>query len=121
MDFKALWNRYSAIWSSDAARRKDELAACLSVDATYCDPNGAIEGPDALSSYMGGFQEAVPGGSFRILEVVAHNDRSLARWALQGADGKTLQLGASFAVHDRQGRMQSINGFFPLSGQNPGT
>lgn len=111
-----LWNRYSAIWSSTPEKRKTELEACLADNATYCDPNGPLAGRDALSDYMGGFQKSVPGGSFRILQVVAHNGRSLSRWALQGADGETMQLGASFATHDEAGRLRAISGFFPLAG-----
>ena len=79
------------------------------------DPNGIRNGRVELSGYMNGFQQSVPGGSFRIIEVVAHNGRSLAHWALEGADGAILQLGASFATHDNEGRLKQINGFFPLT------
>lgn len=119
MEAESLWRRYSAIWSSDIDRRKTELEACLADDATYCDANGLLEGREALSAYMGGFQESVQGGSFEILEVRAHHGRSLARWALRGPGGAILQLGASFAMHDDAGRLRSITGFFPLSGERP--
>ncbi len=115
MDAETLWLRYANIWSSDPAVRESELQECLADDATYYDPNGPLSGWAALSDYMGGFQQSVPGGHFEIIQVVAHNGRSLARWALLGADDTILQLGASFAVHDEQGRLQSISGFFPLT------
>ncbi len=41
---EALWQRYAL----DADARNGELAACLADDATYCDPNGLIEGRTAL-------------------------------------------------------------------------
>jgi hypothetical protein len=115
MDAETLWSRYAKIWSSDPDRRESELQDCLADDATYCDPNGPLSARSALSDYMGGFQKSVPGGRFEIIQVVAHNGRSLARWALLGADDAILQLGASFALHDDQGRLQSISGFFPLT------
>lgn len=117
MDAETLWPRYAKIWSSDPAMRERELQACLADDATYCDPNGPLSGRAALSGYMGGFQQSVPGGRFEILQVISHNGRSLARWALLGADGAVMQLGASFALHDEQGRLRSISGFFPLTGR----
>lgn len=116
MDAETLWPRYARIWSSEPDRRESELRDCLADDATYCDPNGPLSGRAALSDYMGSFQQSVPGGRFEIIQVVAHNGRSLARWALLGADGAILQLGASFALHDERGRLQSISGFFPLAG-----
>ncbi|WP_338446983.1 nuclear transport factor 2 family protein [Pelagerythrobacter marensis] len=115
MDAETLWQRYAKIWSSEPAVRESELQECLADEATYCDPNGPLSGRAALSDYMGGFQQSVPGGRFQISQVIAHNGRSLARWALLGADDAVLQRGASFALHDEQGRLQSISGFFPLT------
>ena len=115
MSAEALWRRYAIIWSSELARRKSELGECLADDATYCDPVSELSGREALSEYMGGFQEQVPGGRFEILQVIDHHDRSLARWALLNGEGATLQLGASFATHDARGRLKAISGFFPLA------
>lgn len=113
MDAEEFWPRYAAIWSPDPARRGSELKACLADDPSYCDPNGLLRGRAALSEYMAGFQQSLPGGRFRIIQVIAHNGRSLARWALQNADGAILQLGASFAHHDDEGCLKEINGFSP--------
>ncbi len=115
MDAETLWPRYAKIWSSEATLRASELKDCLAENATYCDPSGLLTGRTALSDYMGGFQENVPGGRFEILQVIDHHDRSLARWALLNGEGATLQLGASFATHDAQGRLKAISGFFPLT------
>ncbi len=117
MDATALWPRYAKIWSADRETRQRELQACLAEDATYCDPNGRLSGRAALSDYMGGFQEAFPDGGFRIIEVIAHDGGSLARWLQYGADGTTLHQGTSFATHDADGRLQTINGFFPIAAQ----
>lgn len=108
----ALWNRYSAIWSLLAEAREAELPACLTDDATYCDPNGLLSGTAAILAYMGQFQASVPGGRFHIRTVLHHHDRSLAHWELQGSDGQVLQTGTSFGLIAVDGRLQSISGFF---------
>lgn len=114
----ALWTRYAAIWSLDAEARAGELAVCLSDDATYCDPNGLVEGRAALSNYMGGFQQNVPGGGFRIRAVLHHHDRTLAHWTLQAANGAALQAGTSFGLLSEDGRLQTISGFTYAAGQD---
>ncbi len=109
-----LWQRYAAIWSLPTEARADELKACVVDEVNYCDPNSAIEGRDALSHYMGGFQSSVPGARFQIASVSNHHGRMLAHWALISADGKQLQTGASFALASDDGRLRNISGFFPL-------
>lgn len=108
-----LWHRYSAIWSAPADVRSDELAACLADAATYCDPNGLVEGREALSDYMSGFQDSAPGSTFQIKTVLGHNGRSLAKWQMIGPDGSALQDGTSFAELSADGRLKTITGFFP--------
>jgi hypothetical protein len=66
---------------------------------------------------MGGFQASGPGGVFRISAVLHHHDRSLARWALHGPDGRVLQTGTSFGVLADDGRLAAITGFFDPPGQ----
>jgi len=113
-----LWTRYSAIWSAPIDSRRAELAACLSDGAAYCDPNGLIEGRDALSNYMGGFQDSVPGAAFRIRSVLHHHDCTLANWSMVGPEGNELQKGTSFGLLSEDGRLRSISGFFYDSERN---
>lgn len=112
MEIEPLWRRYAAIWSLRAEDRSRELMACLSPDVAYCDPNGAIEGHDALSRYMGDFQQSAPGARFEIRWVRDHHDRSLAHWELRGSDHGVLQTGTSFGLRAPDGRLRSITGFF---------
>ncbi|MFB9262074.1 nuclear transport factor 2 family protein [Bradyrhizobium erythrophlei] len=107
-----LWQRYARIWSSEPTVRTTELAACLADRCSYCDVNGLIEGREALSDYMGGFQQSVKGGRFEIRSVIHHHDRMLAEWKLVSADGSILQTGRSFATVAGNGRLQNITGFF---------
>jgi hypothetical protein len=109
---EALWQRYARIWSTEPVQRGTELQACLADHCTYCDVNGQLEGRQALSGYMGGFQQSVPSGRFEILGVLHHHDRMIAEWRLLGSDGATLQTGRSFATAAPDGRLQHITGFF---------
>jgi hypothetical protein len=109
---QSLWRRYARIWSSEPLLRASELEACLAETCVYCDVNGVQEGREALSRYMGGFQESVKGGGFEILSVIHHHDRMLAEWRLTGANGAVLQTGRSFATVAADGRLQNITGFF---------
>jgi hypothetical protein len=114
---EALWQRYARIWSAEPAVRTTELVACLADDCTYCDVNELLSGREALSSYMGGFQESVKGGRFEILSVIHHHDRMLAEWRLLGPDGTVLQTGRSFADAASDGRLLNISGFFDAAGK----
>lgn len=112
MTAERLWLRYAAAWSLGAAERTGELPACVTGDVAYCDPNGPIQGWQALSDYMEAFQASVPGGVFRIRAVLHHHDHSLARWALHGPEGRILHTGTSFGVLAEDGRLAAITGFF---------
>jgi hypothetical protein len=114
---EALWQRYAQIWSSAPEVRSTELEACLADDCTYCDVNGLLSGRDALSSYMGGFQQSAKGGKFEILSVIHHHDRTVAEWRLLGLDGTVLQTGRSFANAAPDGRLLHISGFFDAAGK----
>lgn len=107
-----LWQRYGRIWSADPATRTTELEVCLADECSYCDINVSIEGREALSNYMGGFQLSVKGGKFHIRSVIHHHKRMLAEWSLLGPDDALLQTGRSFATVSDDGRLQSITGFF---------
>jgi hypothetical protein len=68
---------------------------------------------------MGGFQQSVPGGTFRIRTVLAHHDRTLAHWTLHGPDGGFLQTDTSFGLLSGDARLRTITGFFYAAGQDP--
>jgi hypothetical protein len=110
-----LWDRYASIWSSESAVRESELAACLADACSYCDANGLIEGRDALSAYMGGFQQNVKGGNS---DPLSHPpSRPNARRAeLLGPGDAVLQTGRSFAIVADDGRLRTSRFFDPAKG-----
>lgn len=116
MSPETLWPRYAATWSAPLSVRTAELAVCLADAVTYCDPNGLVEGREAVSAYMDGFQQTFPPGSaFRVRSVHHHNGRTLAHWSLHGPDGTILQRGTSFGTLSDDGRLLAITGFFYTS------
>lgn len=119
MKTDALWKRYAAAWSLAAEKREAELEACLADDVNYCDPNHQAQGRDALSGYMDQFQSSVPDGHFQIRSILHHHDRSLAHWALLGAQGQVLQIGTSFGLLAEDGRLRNITGFFYPAEERP--
>jgi hypothetical protein len=112
MSVEQLWHRYAATWSLDEQTRPGELGACVADGVVYADPNGVVEGANALSAYMSAFRQQAPGAAFDIVAVQHHHDRSLARWQLCAADGQVLQTGTSSATHAADGRLDTVNGFF---------
>ena len=117
MTSHTLWIRYAGIWSADPVTRAAELETCLHEDCSYSDANGQLEGRAALSAYMGGFQSAMPGARFHILNAAEHHGRSLCVWELRGADHAVMQTGKSFAALNQDGRLQHITGFFDPSAE----
>jgi hypothetical protein len=116
MDIEELWRRYAATWSAERVTRGPELALCVSADVSYCDANGILDGPGSLSDYMDTFQASAPGGYFDVHTVIAHHDRSLARWVLRGPAGQPLRTGSSVAESDEAGQFVRITGFFDPEG-----
>jgi hypothetical protein len=106
------WQHYADCWSMAEGDRPDALDAYAATDVVYRDPTIEVQGADALSAYMGGFQEAFPGHRFAIVAVAAHHDRSLAHWEQVAPDGVVAMSGASAARHAPDGQMLEITGFF---------
>ena len=108
------WKTYAGCWSVSEDVRRKLLPQVASADVCYRDPNTEVAGHAAFSAYMGGFQKGFPGHRFDIDHVDAHHGRSLARWRLVDAGGKLVQHGVSAAVHDGEGRLRDVTGFFPV-------
>jgi hypothetical protein len=108
-----LWATYAQCWSASGDDRARVLADVTASDVRYRDPQAEAHGRESLSAYMGQFQKGFPGHRFGITRVDAHHGRSLARWELLDPNGTAVQRGISYAVHDGEGRLAEITGFFP--------
>jgi hypothetical protein len=59
-------------------------------------------------------QAIFPGHTFEVFAVDAHHRHSVARWRLLDAHGNHIANGLSHAVHDADGRLADITGFYPV-------
>jgi len=106
------WRSYASCWSAPDAQRTELLPQLTSADVSYRDPMTEVRGREAFSAYMKQFQNGYPGHRFDVERVDAHHDRSLARWQLIDPSGQPVQRGVSSAVHDEEGRLRDVTGFF---------
>ena len=79
---------------------------------TYADPNASITGIESFSAYMGEFQNSIPGGHFKVINVCEHHSQVLAQWELLAQNEKILQRGTSYARLDSDGKFCLFAGFF---------
>jgi hypothetical protein len=112
MSSRERWERYAACWSAADGERARRLVECVTEDVVYRDPNTTVESASGLAAYMDGFRQAFPADRFLIDHVDEHHGRSLARWRQVGAGGDSVQHGISSAVHDADGNLIDITGFF---------
>ncbi|HJU31274.1 MAG TPA: nuclear transport factor 2 family protein [Hyphomicrobiaceae bacterium] len=108
-----LADRYIAMWNeTDAARRRDLIAAVWTPDGTYADPVVQGDGHAGIDAMVKAVQERFPGHRFaRTSDVDAHHDRIRFRWTLAPAHGAAIVEGVDFGTVAGE-RLQSITGFF---------
>jgi hypothetical protein len=108
---RRLWDDYASCWSAEPDQRLGALAAVVVQEVAYRDPGTEVSGLDELAAYMTGFVGMFPGHRFRIDEVLAHHDRSLARWTQLDAGGQPVSKGMSAARHHGD-RLADVTGYF---------
>lgn len=108
-----LADRYIAMWNeTDAARRRDLIAAVWTDDGSYVDPMLQGEGHAGIDAMVKSVQERFPGHRFaRTSNVDSHHDRIRFDWELGPAGGAFLVKGVDFGMIDGN-RLKSITGFF---------
>ncbi len=114
-DHRTTWERYVSAWKEVA--REGKLAALGdSVDPAckYRDPLTAADGHEALTDYMLGFHQQVPGGHFETVYFASHHDRSVARWNMRNGDNVVLSEGISYGEYDQRGKLVAMTGFFDV-------
>ncbi len=110
---QAAWNAYARAWSeTDPAARLEALAPCVNPACLYTDPLVQLTGHADLCDYMALTQEQTPGVSFVTTGFISHHERSLAHWHMVDGEGRLLLEGASYLLHDSDGRLNQMNGFF---------
>ncbi len=114
MDTQQIVDGYGAAWGeTDAAKRAHLLEQAWADGGTYTDPQSHVEGRDALSELIGGFQAQVSGAKIVATSAVdKHHDTFRFTWAMRGADGGTMMEGIDFGELAPDGRIKRIVGFF---------
>ena len=109
---------YFALWNeTDAAARRDALAATWAAEASYRDPLLAAEGYDALDAMIAAIHAQYPGQRFHLVGAIdAYPGRARWGWALVGPDGTPIVAGLDVAVLAEDGRLRAVTGFFEAAG-----
>jgi hypothetical protein len=105
---------YVLAWATtDASERRALLERCWADGGVYCDPLSRIEGRQALSDHIAGFQQSQPG--FRIplaSGVDAHHNYLRFRWVMLDPNRNVVLEGFDVGELASDGRLQRITGFF---------
>jgi hypothetical protein len=105
---------YVLAWATtDASERRALLERCWADNGVYCDPLSRIEGRQALSDHIAGFQQSQPG--FRIplaSGVDAHHNYLRFRWVMLDPNRNVVLEGFDVGELASDGRLQRITGFF---------
>lgn len=108
-----LIDRYFDAWNeTDAARRRELIAATWAGDADYRDPLMAGTGHDGIDAMIRAVQERFAHHTFRrTTQVDAFANRLRFSWELNTPAGVALVKGSDFGVVDADGRLQTVTGF----------
>jgi ketosteroid isomerase-like protein len=110
-----LIQRYLEIWNErDAAGRDAAIAAVMTEDCVYIDPNNAgVEGHAALSAVVGAARENFGTLVFSLGEIVgSHHNTALFTWRLgEPGGGDAAATGHDVVAFDGD-RMSRVVGYF---------
>jgi hypothetical protein len=104
-----------AAWTAtDDEKRLALLEQSWAPDGVFHDPQGRVEGREALAKHIAGFQQAMVGHRIDATTgVQAYDDRYLRfGWKMYGPDGNELLEGVDFGEFDEDGRIKLIVGFW---------
>ena len=105
---------YCAAWSTaDRGVRDRLLARVWAPDGVYSDPEPTLaKGRAALSDAIAAFQRQYPGTHFQCSTPQSHHSAMRATWILLRPDGAQVTHGMDIYDMARDGRIQSVVGFF---------
>ncbi|RDK00372.1 nuclear transport factor 2 family protein [Paraburkholderia lacunae] len=108
-----LIDRYFDAWNeTDAARRRELIAATWTVDADYRDPLLSGAGRDGIDAMIRAVHERFPNHTFRrTTEVDGFANRLRFSWELSTPEGTAIVKGSDFGMVDANGRLQAVTGF----------
>src|SRR5947209_13643248 len=111
-DVQTLVTRYiDAFNETDAARRRELLAAIYTPDCTYTDPHVDLQGAEQIDGFIAQTQERFPGMAFALAGAIdAHHNQARFQWHAGPADAPAANLGFDVIVTE-DGRIRNVYGF----------
>ena len=107
-DYIALWNE------ADEARRRAQLAAGWTPNATYVDPLMQGAGHAEIDALIAAVQQRFPTFQFSLMGTAdAYADVARFSWALGPKDGEAIVKGTDFVRRDGD-KIAAVTGFLDL-------
>ncbi|SOB87105.1 SnoaL-like domain-containing protein [Sphingomonas guangdongensis] len=107
--FVETYDRYLAAWSDvSTVERESLLNQSLSDRIVFANPQQNRSGKRAVAEHLEGFQRRMPGGSFRMNNMVGWGDCALAEWQLVDATGCPGFSGYDVVTFDSHGLITEI-------------
>jgi hypothetical protein len=109
---------YGSAWTeTDPEKRLALLEQSWADDGVFHDPQGRVEGRQALADHIGTFQVAMAGHRIDATTGVhAYDQYARFGWKMYGPENNELLEGVDFCEFDTDGRIKLIVGFW---GQKP--
>lgn len=112
-DVEVVVDAYAAAWNErDADARAGLIADAWADDGRYLDPTIAGEGRDGLADVIDAFIATGIGTIEVASGVDLHHDQVRFAWEVFDAGGAVVAVGMDHGVLARDGRLQSITGYF---------
>lgn len=105
----ATYERYLDAWSAVAPEeRLSLLRDSVTEDVLFENPTQTRNGMADLIDHLEGFQRRVPGGAFRMNNMLGWGNWAIAEWQLVDAEGEPGFSGSDILYFDTEGRIVSI-------------
>ena len=103
------YDLYLAAWSAvPDEERAQKLHECLSESVVFSNPQQMRQGIGEVIDHLEAFQKRVPGGSFRMNNMVGWANHGLAEWQLVDGDGNASVSGYDVVTFDDDGMISTI-------------
>lgn len=109
-DFRlTVYEAYLSAWSAvPDDERLRLLGESVAAGIVFNNPTRARTGIADLAEHLEAFQNRSPGGSFRLLAMLAWEDNAIATWQLVDAGGNAGFSGYDILAFDKDHRITSI-------------
>ena len=105
----AVYEAYVSAWSAlPDDERLRLLRGSLTEEITFSNATKPRAGIADIADHLAGFQAKTPGGSFRLVEMLAFDDHAMATWQFVDAAGKAGFIGYDALVFGADRKIKSI-------------